>query len=80
MAIFYPSNVQDFHSSEGEKLVWKSLHRLPDSYTVFYSYRWLGTISQRRSEGEADFVVLHPSKGILSIEVKAGDIAYRNGS
>lgn len=80
MAAFYPSKVTNFHGSEGEKLVWCSLHRLPDSYTVFYSYRWLGTISQRRSEGEADFVVLHPSKGVLSIEVKAGDIAYRNGS
>lgn len=79
MAIFYPSQVQDFHHSEGERLVFRALHQLPDSYVVFYSYRWLGTVSQRRSEGEADFVVLHPSKGILSIEVKAGDIGYRGG-
>ncbi len=80
MAIFYPSKVRDFHGSEGEALVWEALHRLPDSYTVFYSWRWLGTISQSRSEGEADFVVLHPKKGILSLEVKAGDIAYREGA
>lgn len=79
MAIFYPSNVHDFHHSEGEELVYKALHRLPDSYVVFYSYRWLGTVAQRRSEGEADFVVLQPKKGILSIEVKAGDIDYRGG-
>lgn len=32
------------------------------------------------SEGEADFVVFHPSKGVLSIEVKAGDIGYRGGN
>ena len=30
--------------------------------------------------GEADFVVFHPSKGVLSIEVKAGDIGYRGGN
>lgn len=80
MAIFYPSNVRDFHHSEGEKLVYKALHKLSDEYVVFYSFRWLGTITQRRSEGEADFVVLHPLKGILSIEVKAGDIGYRGGN
>lgn len=28
------------------------------------------------SEGEANFVAFHPSKGVLSIEVKAGDIGY----
>ena len=32
------------------------------------------------SEGEANFVVFHPSKGVLSIEVKAGDIGYRGGN
>lgn len=80
MAVFYPSNVTDFHGSEGEKLVYKALHQLSNDYVVFYSYRWLGTIAQRRSEGEADFVVLHPAKGILSIEVKSGDIGYRGGN
>ncbi len=80
MAIFYPFHVTDFHGSEGEKLVYEALHRLSNDYVVFYSFRWLGTITQRRSEGEADFVVLHPSKGVLSIEVKAGDIGYRGGN
>lgn len=80
MAIFYPSHVTDFHGSEGEKQVYEALHRLSNDYVVFYSFRWLGTITQRRSEGEADFVMFHPSKGVLSIEVKAGDIGYRGGN
>ena len=80
MAIFYPSHVTDFHGSEGEKLVYEALHRLSNDYVVFYSFRWLGTITQRRSEGEADFVVFHPLKGVFSIEVKAGDIGYRGGN
>ena len=32
------------------------------------------------SQGEADFVVLHPSHSILAIEVKAGGIAYEGGA
>lgn len=80
MAIFYPSHVTDFHGSEGEKLVYEALHRLSNDYVVFYSLRWLGTITQRWSEEAADFVVFHPSKGVLSIEVKAGDIGYRGGN
>lgn len=80
MAKFYPTIINSFHSSEGECLVYEALSKLNNEYVVFHSYRWLGEINQRRSEGEADFVVLHPQKGILSIEVKAGSIAYNNGN
>lgn len=80
MAKFYPTIINSFHSSEGECLVYEALSKLNNEYVVFHSYRWLGEIKQRRSEGEADFVVLHPQKGILSIEVKAGSIAYYNGN
>ena len=64
MAKMYPSVVHDFHNSQGEKLVYEALSTLNNDYTVFYSYRWLGTSQQYRSEGEADFLVLHPRKGI----------------
>ena len=80
MAKFYPTIINSFHSSEGECLVYEALSKLNNEYVVFHSYRWLGEINQRRSEGEADFVVLHPQKGILSIEVKAGSIAFNNGN
>ena len=80
MAKFYPTIINSFHSSEGECLVYEALSKLNNEYVVFHSYRWLGEINQRRSEGETDFVVLHPQKGILSIEVKAGSIAYYNGN
>ncbi|MDY6290831.1 MAG: NERD domain-containing protein [Succiniclasticum sp.] len=80
MAIFYPSISTSFHSSEGEKLVYKALEKLNDEYRVIHSYRWLGDESQRRSEGEADFLIIHPAKGILSVEVKAGGVAFHNGN
>ena len=69
MAKFYPTLINSFHGSEGERLVYEALSKLNNEYVIFHSYRWLGELNQRRSEGEADFVILHPKKGILSIEV-----------
>lgn len=83
MANFYPSvtcEEQDFHSSQGEQLVYRALQKLNNEYSVIHSYRWLGHETQIRSEGEADFLILHPAKGILSLEVKAGGIGLSNGS
>lgn len=67
MAHFYPTIINDFHGSDGEALVYKALCRLNNEYTVFHSYRWLSVKGKRRSEGEGDFIVIHPRKGILSI-------------
>ena len=80
MPKFYPTIINSFHGSEGESLVYEALSKLNNEYVIFHSYRWLGELNQRRSEGEADFVILHPKKGILSIEVKAGRISYRDGN
>ena len=80
MPTFYPSITTGFHASEGEKLVYKALQKLKNDYSVIHSYRWLGDEAQRRSEGEADFLIIHPAKGILSVEVKAGGVAFRNGN
>jgi hypothetical protein len=64
--------------SEGEDRIFESLQTsLPDTYTVFHSVRWIGS-DRRRSQGEADFIVFHPQKGVLIIEVKAGIISVDN--
>ena len=80
MARFYPAFVGDFHGSEGERLAYQALESLGDDYTVFHSYCWLGDGARTAPQGEADFVVLHPQRGILAIEVKAGGIAYEDGA
>ena len=80
MARFYPAFVGDFHGSEGERLAYQALRTLGDDYTVFHSYCWLGDGARTAPQGEADFVVLHPQRGILAIEVKAGGIAYEDGA
>lgn len=79
MAVFIPSiKPEDFNNSFGEMKVYEALRSLNDLYTVFYSLSWVG-VNEKRSIGEADFVILHPDKGVLVIEVKSGEIEYKNG-
>ena len=79
MAIFIPSiKPEDFNNSFGEMKVYEALRTLNDQFIVFYSLSWVG-INEKRTIGEADFVIAHPAKGIFVIEVKSGEIEYRNG-
>lgn len=79
MAVFIPSvKPEDFNNSYGEMKVYEALKTLSDQYTIFYSLSWVG-INEKRTVGEADFVIVHPAKGILVIEVKSGEIEYKNG-
>jgi len=72
MALMIPYTPFDTRS-EGEIAVFKSLQNgLDENYIVFHSVRWVR--STRKSQGEADFLILHRSLGILIIEVKAGFI------
>jgi hypothetical protein len=50
---------------------------LDDSWSVYYSRPWWG-ISRTGGEidGEADFVVAHPAKGVLFLEVKGGLVSH----
>ena len=53
---------------------------LGDDYVVFHSYPWLRPWrGEALVEGEADFVVLHPSRGLLVLEVKGGDSIRHDG-
>ena len=62
----------DEHSHEGD--VFNALKMLPDDYYVFHSVSTVGvTDNNVFYERELDFVVASPKKGILVIEVKAGD-------
>lgn len=79
MAVFIPSiKPEDFNNSYGEMKVYEALRSLNDQYVVFYSLSWVG-VNEKRTIGEADFVILHPDKGVLVIEVKSGEIEYKRG-
>lgn len=65
------------NSSEGEKSIFSSLQTgLDDNFIVFHSVRWIN--SKYKSQGEADFLILHRTLGILVIEAKAGYIRSMN--
>jgi hypothetical protein len=57
------------------------VEQLPDDCLVYHSYPWLRADRDDRGgatlrEGEADFVVVVPSHGMLVIEVKGGVVVY----
>lgn len=77
MARMIPPENPDNIPHPSEQLVYKALAALPAQYVVMHSYPWLRPKRNLQSEplrqGEADFVILHPAKGMLVVEVKGGE-------
>ncbi|MBR1247499.1 NERD domain-containing protein [Bradyrhizobium sp. AUGA SZCCT0169] len=50
---------------------------LSGGWHIFYSRPWLGlTQTGGERDGECDFVVVHPDRGVLTLEVKGGGISF----
>lgn len=73
-----PRQVRDNEQRSAEVRVYDALHAaLGPEWTIFYSRPWLGLNAYgEEKEGEADFVVVHPVRGYLTIEVKGGGISW----
>ena len=70
---------QILHTSE-EPVYVALRDQLGDNYVVLHSYPWLRPWrGEALVEGEADFVVLHPSRGLLVLEVKGGKTIQHDG-
>lgn len=69
--------------NEGEKRVFESLKRLNNEYTIIHSWKWTKgkyeNYSDRAKFTEADFVIVHPNKGIIVVEVKGGYPSFKQG-
>ncbi len=82
MAQLIPTISTDEIKNYGERLFAESLlKQVPARVQVFHSINWLadnreGTVR----EGESDFVILDPDRGILFVEVKGGTIRCRPDS
>lgn len=78
MAHIYPKRLSPDTKSEAERRLYERFARdLPDDYTVFHSARWLVRDSRSGArDGEADFVLAHPERGVLLLEAKGGIIRY----
>lgn len=83
MAKMIPLELKDGqYLSEGEKEVFEILKAgLADEWLVIYSLRWItdNDIFLGKSNGESDFILIHPSYGIMVLEVKGGVISCING-
>ena len=67
--------------NNGERLFYQAAAELPADYTVFYSCKYVlpGDDDHPDLIKEADFVIVHPALGYLVVEVKQGEIMYRDG-
>ena len=52
---------------------------LPDDYDVYHSVDLFHKTERGLREAEADFVIVHPTKGLLILEVKGGQEIYYDG-
>ena len=79
MAVMYPAD-PEYHrpDSQAEKKLYPILAKLPDDWHVFCNRSW--HVPPRRGRppapAEADFLLAHPARGILVLEVKGGEIRY----
>ncbi|OMH27845.1 hypothetical protein BGP75_22445 [Motiliproteus sp. MSK22-1] len=64
--------------SNAEAKLYRALRdNLPQDYAVFFQVGWiLRREDDQARDGEADFLVCHPSHGYLCIEVKGGGIRF----
>ncbi len=78
MATMYPPRFPS-GSPTSERNVYEALQGLDDDWLVFHSVGWQGARHGRQGDGEADFVIAHPRKGVIVVEVKGGNIEIRDG-
>lgn len=81
MAIMIPQECDLIRRPMSEQIVFGELQKhLPDSWYVFHSFDYISRdLNRKLWDGEIDFLLYHPEKGILILEVKGGAISYRHG-
>lgn len=73
MARMLPANLLPGTPSSETK-VYAAFAKLPDTWTVIHGVAWQHLRNGRPGDGEADFVLLHPAHGMVTVEVKGGGI------
>ena len=78
MAKMYPAVLAtDSNIPHAEQSVFAALEsQLSNSYSVFHSFHWTEATNTPR---EIDFIILHPEKGFLVLEVKGGTVSVDTG-
>ncbi len=78
MARMYSNQLNPDTESAAEQQLYEAFRDgLDNDYTVFHSVAWQSLDGEGRPrDGEADFVIAHPQRGILVLEAKGGAIHY----
>ncbi|MGD2049343.1 MAG: NERD domain-containing protein [Chloroflexota bacterium] len=77
MARMYPNQLQNVTSPAEARLYEAFRDQLENDYTVFHGVHWQALDGDYRPrDGEADFIIAHPQRGILILEVKGGGIRH----
>lgn len=69
----------DEGAPESERILFSLLSDCPDDWTVLHSVGWVAETGGRNINGEADFVVLLPERGVLVLEAKGGEYRVKEG-
>jgi hypothetical protein len=78
MARMYPNRLDPEREGFAEGRLYEAFRdELDNGYTVFHSVDWQSLEADGRPrDGEADFVIAHPQRGILVMEAKGGSIDF----
>ncbi|PZS04570.1 MAG: hypothetical protein DLM69_01735 [Candidatus Chloroheliales bacterium] len=81
MAKVYPEHWPQTTPSAAERLLYEQFRtQLPDDYTVIYSVGlYMRGARAHDRDREIDFLIIHPRRGLLILEVKGGQISCRHG-
>ena len=81
MAIMIPAECDLARRPMSEQIVFEAIKKnLSNEWYVFHSFDYVTRdLNRKRWDGEIDFLLYHPERGFLVIEVKGGRISYRNG-
>ena len=81
MAVMIPVECDLSRRPMSERIVFDAIKKnLSNEWYVFHSFDYVTRdLNKKRWDGEIDFLLYHPEKGMLIIEVKGGAISYRNG-
>lgn len=75
MARMYPQEISLHTQSNAERRLYREFQiQLPDDWIVMHGVGWLTRRRRHDAVGEADFVIVHPKRGVLTLEVKGGRI------
>ena len=81
MAVMIPIECDLSRRPMSEQIVFEAIKKnLSNEWYVFHSFDYVSRdLNKKRWDGEIDFLLYHPQKGMLVIEVKGGAISYRKG-